>query len=71
MVDASMSISSLPVAPLLTLEQLNEILEASSPPSSATVQSMSSAFEPHLGVFVDAQDKSVFASPHIYIYYNC
>ncbi|KAG1727197.1 hypothetical protein EDD22DRAFT_1016813 [Suillus occidentalis] len=41
------------------LMPFNEILEASSPPSSATVQSMSSAFEPHLGVFVDAQDKAL------------
>jgi hypothetical protein len=41
------------------LTPLNEILEASSPPSSAAVQSMSSAFEPHLGVFVDAQDKAL------------
>lgn len=41
------------------LMPLNEILEASSPPSSPTVQSMSSAFEPHLGVFVDAQDKAL------------
>lgn len=41
------------------LTPLNEILETSSPPSSATIQSMSSAFEPHLGVFVDAQDKAL------------
>ncbi|KAG0700832.1 Vps53-like protein [Suillus ampliporus] len=41
------------------LTPLNEILEAGSPPSSAPIQSMSSAFEPHLGVFVDAQDKAL------------
>lgn len=41
------------------LTPLNDILEASSPLSSPTVQLMSSAFEPHLGVFVDAQDKAL------------
>ncbi|KAG1752867.1 Vps53-like protein [Suillus lakei] len=35
------------------------LMPVCSPPSSATVQSMSSAFEPHLGVFVDAQDKAL------------
>ncbi|KAJ8597452.1 hypothetical protein M405DRAFT_454042 [Rhizopogon salebrosus TDB-379] len=45
---------------------LDEILEANSPPSSAPVQLMSSAFEPHLGVFVDAQDKALadMLAPH-------
>ncbi|OAX41129.1 hypothetical protein K503DRAFT_713205 [Rhizopogon vinicolor AM-OR11-026] len=48
------------------LTPLNEILEASSPPSSAPVQLMSSTFEPHLGVFVDAQDRALadMLAPH-------
>ncbi|KAF8134453.1 Vps53-like protein [Boletus edulis] len=37
---------------------VDEILKTASPPP-AQVQSMSSAFEPHLGVFVDAQDKAL------------
>lgn len=54
-----MSFSSVPFTSVdvRPLYKLNEILEASSPPSSAPVQLISSAFEPHLGVFIDAQDK--------------
>ncbi|KAI6040208.1 Vps53-like protein [Pisolithus marmoratus] len=37
---------------------LDEILSAASSPT-APVQSMSSAFEPHLGIFIEAQDKQV------------
>ncbi|KAL4078288.1 Vps53-like protein [Scleroderma yunnanense] len=37
---------------------LDELLEATSSPATP-VQSMSSAFEPHLGIFVDAQDKAL------------
>ncbi|KAG9316811.1 Vps53-like protein [Chiua virens] len=42
-----------------------EILKAASP-SAAQAQSMSSAFEPHLGIFVDAQDKALtdMLAPH-------
>ncbi|KAN0091332.1 Vps53-like, N-terminal domain containing protein [Tylopilus felleus] len=44
---------------------VNEILKTGSPPT-AQIQSMSSAFEPHLGIFVDAQDKALadMLAPH-------
>ncbi|EPQ57099.1 hypothetical protein GLOTRDRAFT_137518 [Gloeophyllum trabeum ATCC 11539] len=46
---------------------LKEILEASSPSSSRPIRPISSAFEPHLGVFVDAQDKAIanMLAPHL------
>ncbi|KIJ68088.1 hypothetical protein HYDPIDRAFT_173763 [Hydnomerulius pinastri MD-312] len=37
---------------------LDEILKTASHPATS-IQSMSSAFEPHLGIFVDAQDKAL------------
>lgn len=46
-------------APTETVVKVDQILRTASPPT-AQIQSMSSAFEPHLGVFVDAQDKYVF-----------
>ncbi|KAG8214105.1 Vps53-like protein [Butyriboletus roseoflavus] len=44
---------------------VDEILKTASPPT-VQIQSMSSAFEPHLGVFVDAQDKALadMLAPH-------
>ncbi|KAI6131588.1 Vps53-like protein [Pisolithus croceorrhizus] len=42
---------------------LDEILSAASSPT-APVQPMSSAFEPHLGIFVEAQDKQVELLAH-------
>lgn len=51
--------------------QVDEILKTASPPT-AQIQSMSSAFEPHLGIFVDAQDKQVFSltfTSHCYTHY--
>ncbi|KAF9241838.1 Vps53-like protein [Melanogaster broomeanus] len=44
---------------------LEEILKAASPPATH-IQSMSSAFEPHLGIFVDAQDRALadMLAPH-------
>ncbi|KAH7923145.1 hypothetical protein BV22DRAFT_1196908 [Leucogyrophana mollusca] len=45
---------------------LDGILKATALPPAAPVQSMSSAFEPHLTVFVDAQDKALadMLAPH-------
>ncbi|KIJ18544.1 hypothetical protein PAXINDRAFT_71265 [Paxillus involutus ATCC 200175] len=44
---------------------LDEILRTAAPPA-VHVQSMSSAFEPHLGIFVEAQDKALadMLAPH-------
>ncbi|KAF9243086.1 Vps53-like protein, partial [Melanogaster broomeanus] len=44
---------------------LEEILKAASSPATH-IQSMSSAFEPHLGIFVDAQDRALadMLAPH-------
>lgn len=44
--------------------QLDELLKATSLPTTPA-RTMSSAFEPHLGIFVEAQDKSVHSSIHL------
>ncbi|KAH7913280.1 Vps53-like protein [Hygrophoropsis aurantiaca] len=45
---------------------LEGILKATTLPPASPIQSMSSAFEPHLGIFVDAQDKALsdMLAPH-------
>ena len=41
----------------LVLLQLDEVLNSTTATTSRPVKTMSSAFESHMGVFVDAQDK--------------
>jgi len=40
-----------------TVCQLQDILQATSPTPSRVSQSISSSFEPHMGVYVQHQDK--------------